>query len=219
MKTNFLDNLRKNPFMGIVRGLSAKYALDCAKMCVDSGLTCIEVPLNTNGACEALRCLRNECRTLGISVGAGTVRSLADLDAALGAGAEFIVSPHTDSEIVRECVTRGLPCFPGALTPSEVQQAFNLGATAVKVFPIGAMGGVSYVKELRGPFRDIPLLACGGVNEANALAYLEAGCDFLAFGGSIFSPTLMEAGQWDRIAEKVLGLRAAAGFDSPAGPR
>lgn len=219
VSNSFLENLRANPFVGILRGLPLAQVKNCAKACVDAGLTCIEIPLNTPGAAQVLTALKTECLTLGIIVGAGTVRTDADLAQAIKAGADFIVSPNTMESVIQTCVARGLPCFPGALTPTEIQHAYALGATAVKVFPIGAMGGVAYVKELRGPFRDIPLLACGGVSESNAAAYLQAGCDLLAFGGSIFQSGLMEAGQWDAIAENALNLRVAAGFDGPAGPR
>lgn len=219
MNPTFLENLRANPFVGILRGLPADQVLNCAKACVDAGLTCIEIPLNTPGATQVLAALKRECASLGIAVGAGTVRTDEDLAMAIDAGADFIVSPNTNESVIHTCVARELPCFPGALTPTEIQHAYALGATAVKVFPIGAMGGVSYVKELRGPFKDIPLLACGGVSESNAAEFLRAGCDFLAFGGSIFQVALMKDAGWDAIAEKILNLRAAAGFDGPAGPR
>lgn len=198
--------------MGILRGLPLEQVHACAKACATSHLDCIEIPLNTPQVAQVLRALRGACQGLGISVGAGTVRTELDLELALDSGAQFIVSPNTYAPVIQKCVALGIPCFPGALTPSEIQQAFAWGATAVKVFPIGAMGGVAYVKELRGPFGDIPLLACGGVQESNAQAYLAAGCDFLAFGGSIFKPSLMESGQWGLIAQSIQALRRAAGF-------
>ncbi len=212
MHSTLPDLLRTNPFVGIARGLPATQASACARMCITTGLSCIEVPLNTPAADQALSALAQECLNLNIMVGAGTVRTSADLGTALAAGAQFIVSPNTNADVIQECVARNIPCFPGALTPTEIETAFRLGATAVKVFPVGALGGVSYIKELRGPFRDIPLLACGGVSTANAAAYLEAGCDLLAFGGSIFAPQAMQQGQWDLIGEKVAQLLRAAGF-------
>ena len=210
MNSTFLEKLRANPFVGILRGLPLSQVEACAHACQAAGLGCIEIPLNTPGAAESLAALRAVCTPLGLTVGAGTVRTLGDLQTALEAGAEFIVSPNTMEAVVRSCVERGLPCFPGALTPTEVEYAWRLGATAVKVFPIGAMGGEQYVKELRGPFRDIPLLACGGVNTSNAAAYLRAGCDLLAFGGSIFSVARMEAGAWADIEADIRLLREAA---------
>ena len=210
MPQRFLSSLRLNPFVGILRGLPLSQVEACAAACQAAGLSCIEIPLNTPGAAESLAALRAVCAPLGLTVGAGTVRTRGDLQTALEAGAQFIVSPNTLEAVVRSCVERGLPCFPGALTPTEVEYAWRLGATAVKVFPIGAMGGVQYVKELRGPFRDIPLLACGGVNTSNAAEYLRAGCDLLAFGGSIFSMARMEAGAWAQIQSDIKKLREAA---------
>lgn len=206
------EALRTNPFVGIARGLPVAQVAACTRMCITTGLTCIEVPLNTPGADQALAALAQECHNIKVMVGAGTVRTQDDLATALASGAQFIVSPNTNADVIQECVARNIPCFPGALTPTEIEIAHRLGATAVKVFPVGALGGVSYIKELRGPFRDIPLLACGGVSTANAAAYLEAGCDLLAFGGSIFAPEAMQQGQWDIIGEKVMQLRRSAGF-------
>lgn len=203
---------KQNPFMGILRGLPLAQVHACAEACATSHLECIEIPLNTPQVAQVLSSLRIACQNYGVAVGAGTVRTEQDLELALDSGAQFIVSPNTFAPVIHQCVARGVPCFPGALTPSEIQQAFAWGASAVKVFPIGAMGGVSYIKELRGPFGDITLLACGGVQESNAKAYLAAGCDFLAFGGSIFKPSLMESGQWESISQSILALRRAAGF-------
>ena len=140
----------------------------------------------------------------------GTVRHGSDLEKALAAGAEFIVTPNTRHEVIRLSCTAGVPIISGALSPTEVQKAFDLGATAVKVFPVNCVGGPEYIRALRGPFRDIPLMACGGVNAENAAAYLDAGANLISFGGSIFNPKLMAAGDWDTIANKLNQLLAAA---------
>jgi 2-dehydro-3-deoxyphosphogluconate aldolase/(4S)-4-hydroxy-2-oxoglutarate aldolase len=107
---------------------------------------------------------------------------------------------------VKICVQKNIPCIPGALTPTEIMQTFMLGATAVKIFPVSALGGEKYIKELRGPFKKIPLLACGGIKESNAKAHFEAGCDFISFGASIFSISDMENGNWQNIEEKIVKL-------------
>ena len=139
-------------------------------------------------------------------MGAGTVRHESDLKKALDAGAEFIVTPNTRNEIIRYSNTAGIPIIPGALTPTEVQKAFDLGATAVKVFPVNCVGGPEYIKALRGPFRDIPLMACGGINPQNAADYLHAGANLLSFGASIFAPKLMESGDWEEIGMRLTTL-------------
>ena len=121
----------------------------------------------------------------------------------MDAGAEFIVSPNTVSEVIRKCAEENIPSIPGALSPTEVQAAYEAGATCVKIFPANCVGGPSYIKALRGPFRDIPLLACGGVSKENAGDYLRSGANLVAFGASIFKPDLMRANDWETIGKNL----------------
>ena len=167
------------------------------------------VRMNTAHAEEIIASIKAFAKPLGIAVGAGTVRHGSDLEKAIGAGAEFIVTPNTRNEIIRLSATARIPIIPGALTPTEVQKAFDLGATAVKIFPVNCVGGPEYIKALRGPFRDIPLMACGGVNPENAASYLKAGANLLSFGASIYDPKLMAAGDWTTIAERLKKLLAS----------
>ena len=207
---NFLEFIKPMPVVGILRDIPKGTEEACAKTAAKCGLKAIEVTMNTAGATEIIASLKAAAKPLGISVGAGTVRHGSDLDKALAAGAEFIVTPNTRHEVIRLSCTAGVPIISGALSPTEVQKAFDLGATAVKVFPVNCVGGPEYIRALRGPFRDIPLMACGGVNAENAAAYLDAGANLISFGGSIFNPKLMAAGDWDTIANKLNQLLAAA---------
>jgi 2-dehydro-3-deoxyphosphogluconate aldolase/(4S)-4-hydroxy-2-oxoglutarate aldolase len=207
---NFLEFIKPMPVVGILRDIPRGTEEACAKTAAKCGLKAIEVTMNTEGATEIIASLKAAAKPLGISVGAGTVRHGSDLEKALAAGAEFIVTPNTRHEVIRLSCTAGVPIISGALSPTEVQKAFDLGATAVKVFPVNCVGGPEYIKALRGPFRDIPLMACGGVNAENAAAYLDAGANLISFGGSIFNPKLMAAGDWDTIANKLNQLLAAA---------
>jgi len=206
MNSAFLDEFHESPFLGIARGLPPKQVLNCAETCVKAKLKFIEVPLNTVNAANTLKNLCKEGEKRGLIVGAGTVIREHDLQIAFHCGAQFIVSPNTNSTIVRKCKERNIPCIPGALTPTEIMQAYTLGATAIKVFPVSSLGGEKYIKELRGPFKEIPLLACGGVKESNVKDYFEAGCDFVSFGASIFSIPDMESGNWQIIEERIVRL-------------
>ena len=206
---DLLEFLKPVPVVGILRDIPRGSEEQCVKTAATCGLKAIEVTMNTQGATEILAALKEAAAPFGIAVGAGTVRHSSDLDKAIAAGAEFIVTPNTRKEIIRTSNTAGIPIIPGALTPTEVQKAFDLGATAVKVFPVNCVGGPEYIKALRGPFRDIPLMACGGVNPQNAGAYLKAGANLLSFGGSIFSPQLMAAGDWEEIGRRLKELLAA----------
>jgi len=195
----FLNTFRGNPFLGIARGLPPGQAADCAECCVDSGLKFIEVPLNTVNAKEALRNLCEEGEKRGLIVGAGTVIALQNLQTAVDCGAKFIVSPGINPDVIKKCTEQNIPCIPGALTPTEIMQAHALGGAAIKVFPVSMLGGAQYIKELRGPFKNIPLLACGGVKTENVKDFFKAGADFVSFGASVFSVQNMESGNWQSI--------------------
>ena len=121
-----------------------------------------------------------------ISIGAGTVLSVASAERAVNAGASFLVSPHLDAEIVRWAAARGVPMLPGAATPTEVFAAWNAGAAAVKVFPASALGP-AFLRELRGPFPDIPLQPTGGITAGNAADYILAGAIAVGIGSWLFA--------------------------------
>ena len=202
--------LKSAPVIGILRDIPMGAEYDCLRVSKRCGLKAIEVTMNTPNADVIIKKMRSIADPLDILVGAGTVRYLSELETAISAGAQFIVTPTISEEIIKRCVNLQIPIIPGALSPTEIQRAYDLGASFVKVFPVGAMGGASYIRDLRGPFRDIPLMACGGVSEKNAPEYRESGADLLAFGGSIFNPTQMRLGQWDLIEEKLSTFMARA---------
>jgi len=204
---NFLEEFRKRPFLGIIRGLPPEQVTNCANACKSAGLKFVEVPLNTEKATIALEKLCEEGEKNGLTVGAGTVITERDLQTALGCGAKFIVAPGTNPAVVKLCVQKNIPCIPGALTPTEIMQAYDLGATAIKIFPISSLGGSKYIKELRGPFKNIPLLACGGVKAENVKDFFDAGCDFVSFGASVFSVSDMENGNWQNIEKRIIQLQ------------
>jgi len=203
---NFLEFLKPMPVVGILRDIPQGAEEACVKTAASCGLKAIEVTMNTTAATEIIASLKACAKSYDIKVGAGTVRHGSDLDKAINAGAEFIVTPNTRNEIIRLSSTACLPIIPGALTPTEVQKAYDLGATAVKIFPVNCVGGPEYIKALRGPFRDIPLMACGGVNAENAASYLKATANLLSFGGSIFNADLMKAGDWKTIGSRLKAL-------------
>ena len=204
-----LEFLKPMPVVGILRDIPQGTETACVETAAKCGLKAIEVTMNTAAAEEIIAALKSAAKPLGITVGAGTVRHGHDLDRAIAAGAEFIVTPNTRNEIIRLSATARIPIIPGALTPTEVQKAFDLGATAVKIFPVNCVGGPEYIKALRGPFRDIPLMACGGVNAENVAGYLKAGANLVSFGASIYNPSLMKENKWDEIANKLTALLKA----------
>jgi len=187
--------------LGIIRGANKDNIIPVIEAAISGGIKHIEITLNSPDALEQIKIASRK-----YEVGAGTVLSVKDAESAVKAGAKFIVSPIADPEMIKFCQKNKLPVYPGALTPTEVYRAWELGATMVKVFPVKSVGGPDYIKELKGPFYDIKLLACGGVNKENIKAYFAAGADAVAVGGSIFSRDLMNSGNFSEIEKKVREL-------------
>jgi 2-dehydro-3-deoxyphosphogluconate aldolase / (4S)-4-hydroxy-2-oxoglutarate aldolase len=208
---NALDRLNRTPVVGIIRGISDDAVAGLFGACEKAGLEWLEITLNTVSALDKIARLSDLSRGR-VVIGAGTVLDRTGLDAALAAGANFIVSPTLDREVVSRCVELGVPVFPGALTPQEVFDAWRAGATMVKVFP-AQFFGPAYFGELRGPFDGVPLLACGGVRADNVGAYIGAGANAVAIGGSTFKREWIDQGRFDlvqdEIATIVTGARAA----------
>ena len=192
---------QKKPFMGILRGVDEKVVEPLVEAVVDSGLQTIEIAMNSAHAAAVIRLAR---RVSGnrLMIGAGTVCSKQTLQEALDAGATFIVLPVLVAEVVEYCAARKIPVFPGALTPQEIYRAWNAGAAMVKVFP-AKMFGPAYFKEVKAPFNQLKLLACGGVTPENKNEYFSQGADALAFGGSIFKKELMREGKFLSITQRI----------------
>jgi 2-dehydro-3-deoxyphosphogluconate aldolase/(4S)-4-hydroxy-2-oxoglutarate aldolase len=196
-----VDRFREFPLLGIVRGIAAEDVAPLAEVVIGAGLPALEITMNTADAPALIGGLVEAARGR-IMVGAGTVLTVAALDAALDAGATFIVMPTLVADVVARCRAAGVPCFPGALTPQEIFAAWTAGATMVKVFPAGCFGP-GYFKEVKGPFHDIELLACGGVDATNMGAYFAAGASAVAFGASVFRADWLRAGDYARIGTTV----------------
>lgn len=120
-------------------------------------------------------------------VGAGTVLDVSSASAGIGAGASFLVSPHTDPNLIEWASEHGVPFIPGAFTPTEVLNAWRAGAALVKLFPAGSVGA-DFIRDLRGPLREIPLLPTGGITLDNAAQFLRAGAWGLGIGSALIDP-------------------------------
>ena len=158
------------------------------------GIRAFELTLDGDDALAAIERLAGR-RGGGLLIGAGTVLTVDAAAAAVDAGARFLVSPHTDPAIVGWAAARGIPCFPGALTPTEILGAWRAGAAAVKLFPASAVGP-QFVREHRGPFRDIALIPTGGVTAETAPAYVAAGAVAVGLGSRLTGsgdPAIVEA--------------------------
>ena len=204
-----LPSFNKLPIMGILRGVNPKVIDHLIETIVSSGLKTIEFALNTPGSAATLsRAAKISKKRL--TIGAGTVLTMDSLKLALDKGASFIVMPTLIMDIVDYCVKKTIPVFPGALTPQEIYNAWRSGATMVKVFP-AKFFGPSYFKEIKGPFKDIRLLACGGVTSENIKSFFESGASAVAFGGSIFKKEWLERKEFSRIGEAIKELVSKTG--------
>ncbi len=171
------------PLIAVVRASDPAGAIALADAYIRAGLTCLEVAWTTPEATAVLQYLRQQYPTC--TVGAATLTSVAMLESALAAGAQFLVSPHTAVDLVPPAQAAQVPLILGALTPTEILQAWHAGAAAVKLFPVMAMGGASYVQMLKQPFPDIPLIPCGGIGWSDVLPLLKAGAIAIGMGSQL----------------------------------
>lgn len=187
----------KAPLVGIIRNVSPEDVKRILPIYREAGLTTVEITMNTPGATDMIRyALENE--HYGLNIGAGTVCTKEDLDAALDAGAQFIVTPVLSKKVVKSCVKKGIPVFPGAYTPTEIFQAWSLGASMVKIYPATALGP-GYIKDLKAPMSQLKLLPTGGVSLENMDAFLKAGANGLGIGGQLFDKKLIQDKNWDGL--------------------
>ena len=172
--------------VGVLRAPSAARAIELAEPAIDAGLRAIEVTFTVPDAAAVIAELKHSGRQL--IVGAGTVSSPTEAEAAVEAGATFLVSPHYDAEVLAAAKSLGVPYVPGALTPSEVFSAARATSGMVKVFPVARLGGSKYVSDLLGPYPALQLMVTGGVSLATAGEYLKAGAKAVGVG-SLFGMT------------------------------
>jgi 2-dehydro-3-deoxyphosphogluconate aldolase / (4S)-4-hydroxy-2-oxoglutarate aldolase len=209
--TPFLERLAAVPLVAILRASDARRFLEVGRVLYEAGVRGIEVTLTSEGALEAFGRLREELPADAL-LGVGTVRSAADAERSVHAGATYLVAPDFRPELVAFAVERGIPVVPGALTPTEVAAAWAAGATAVKVFPVSAVGGPGYVKAIRAPLPEVPLVPTGGVGIDDVGAYLDAGAAAVGIGspllGGAGEPDGELAGLADRARRVVAATRA-----------
>jgi 2-dehydro-3-deoxyphosphogluconate aldolase / (4S)-4-hydroxy-2-oxoglutarate aldolase len=192
--------LRRHPTIAVIRARDMELALAMAVAVAKGGVEAIEVTANSDRPWETIAKLREILPDCWI--GAGTVVSLSDLHEAIAAGAEYAFSPHVDAKLIETAIAREIAAIPGALTPTEAMAAWRLGATAVKIFPVNCVGGVEYIKALRAPLPDIPLIPTGGVGIDNAAAYLRAGAIAIGIAGDLFPAEAIAARNWEAITDR-----------------
>jgi 2-dehydro-3-deoxyphosphogluconate aldolase/(4S)-4-hydroxy-2-oxoglutarate aldolase len=195
------------PVVGILRAFGRDEIDHMVPASLDGGLTNIEVTMNSPGAVDLIA----RCITLAgpqANVGAGTVTDLDRLHQALAAGASFIVTPTVVPEVIEACVERGVPVMPGAYSPTEIQQAWDLGAHCVKIFPAETLGP-DYVRSIKAPLPHIALMPTGGVSVETLGRFKRAGASAFGVGGPLFDPKQVAAANWSWFRTQAIRFRQA----------
>jgi 2-dehydro-3-deoxyphosphogluconate aldolase/(4S)-4-hydroxy-2-oxoglutarate aldolase len=192
-----LDQLRGARVVAVLRADSAELAVGAASALADAGVRAIELTFTTPDAATALREARDRLPA-GVLLGAGTIRTSGELQAAVDAGAEFLVTPHLDRGLLAEMLTTGLAVLPGTFTPSEVGAALSAGAEAVKLFP-ASTGGIRHFKALLGPFPELQVVPTGGIDAKAAGEWLAAGAVAVGAGSELCPTALVRTRDWDAV--------------------
>ncbi len=206
-KEAWLRLLQQERAIAVIRACEMSLAIKMAQAVASGGMRLIEITWNSDRAAETICYLRSHLPHC--VMGVGTLLNINDLDEALAAGAEFLFSPHTDIKMIEMAINAGVPIVPGALSPTEIVSAWGAGAAAVKVFPVSAVGGASYIKSLQGPLGSIPLIPTGGVTLENAVEFILAGAIAVGLAGELFPKTLVAAENWEAVAERSQSLKTA----------
>ena len=204
----FIEDLKKCQLMVAIRTADPEDAYAAATACADGGVRFIEITFSVPGADEVIYRL---CKDQRITVGAGTVLSVEDAKKAQKAGASYIVSPHLDERVVAFTKKEGLISMPGACTPTEIYRAHQAGADLLKLFPFVEIGGLNFLKAIRGPMPFVRYMLCGGATMDNISSFLAADAAGILIGAAIVKRELVEAKDWDAIT------RLAAGFVGKVG--
>ena len=162
------------------------------------------VPHTWNDTAAAIKAIKHTFNE-SVKVGAGTVLTEEQLKICEDAGGEFMVTPNTDTTLIRKCVADGLVAMPGAMTPSEAVEAYNAGANYVKIFPAGTLGP-GYVKALLAPLSHIQFIAVGGISPENIAGFIKAGCVGAGVGGNLTNKEWIGNGEWDKITNVAKSL-------------
>jgi len=207
--------IERNRLLPVIALPDASGARPLGEALLAGGLSCAEVTFRTDAAVDAIAAM---AAIDGLLVGAGTVLSPEQVDRAVAAGARFVVSPGFSAAVVRRCRERGVPVFPGVMTPTEIQMALEEGLSTVKFFPAEQAGGVGMIKALSAPFRSVRFIPTGGVNPANVRSYLDIPA-VVAVGGTWMVPAdALATKDWARVTALVSeAVRAVKSGEADSG--
>lgn len=185
------------PVIGILRNIPPAVVQKILPLYGQAGFSNIEITMNS---VDAGQMIQDAVAQYGsdLNIGAGTVCSEQDLAIALQAGATFVVTPVINASVIKTCVQNRIPVFPGAYSPTEIYNAWTMGASMVKVFPANRLGP-EYIQEVKAPLNQVKLLPTGGVSVDNFIAFLQAGADGVGMGSQLFSKSLLATNDWPSL--------------------
>ena len=207
-KAEILDALLKPGIIAVVRALSAEQIIPLAEALVAGGIPAVEVTMTTPNAIDAISRANKHFGNRAL-IGVGTVLNAETARAAIGAGAEFVVSPVTRPEIAKAAAAEQRPVMLGAYTPTEAQLAHESGADFVKLFPADTLG-VAYIKAIRAPLPHLRIVPTGGVTVENIAEFFKAGCPAVGVGSSLISREILEKEDWGALQRKAVEFVIAA---------
>ncbi len=199
-KAMVLEKVKELGLLAVIRGPSADLTVKMVEALVSGGVSGIEITYSTPDAEQVVQTLAKKYAA-SIVLGMGTLTKPEQAESAKSAGASFLVSPICEPALVKAMVESGLLCMAGALSPTEVFQAYDQGVDVVKIFP-GSLGGPAYVKALKGPFPYIPMMPTGGVSAANVADWFAAGVIAVGAGSELCPPQLAKEGKFDEITRR-----------------
>lgn len=191
------ERLASAGVIAVIRADTVKQTVQVVGALLEGGISTIELTFTIPEADRALAEVRSVYGA-NVLLGAGTIRRPEQVDSAVQAGAEFLVTPHTHAHLIQTMLESGVPCIPGALTPSEVAEALDLGAEVIKLFPASTVGP-AYLKSLRGPFPDLLAVPTGGIQATDFSAWFAAGALALGVGSELAPRSLIRENRWKEI--------------------
>ena len=203
-----IDVLRADRVLSVVRADRIPDAADLCHALAAGGIHTVELTFTTPGVLDHLRSCADAVSRSGIVLGMGTVLTAEQAAAAIDAGARFLVTPGIRPDVAAVAAANSMPVFLGALTPTEVAEAVDLGSRAVKIFPASIVGP-KYLSDLQGPYPGVEFLPSGGIGPGNARAYLDAGALAVCAGTGVVPPASVAAGDWAEITNRAQAFVAA----------
>ena len=205
MRHEIFEKIGNTKVVSICRGIDVNYILPAVEAVYRGGIFAFEITFDQRDKSkwketyDAIKLLKDYGPS-DIVVGAGTVMNIEQLELAVEGGAEFILAPNINVEVIKEAKQKEVLMIPGAFTPTEIANAYDAGADIIKVFPAGLMGSC-YIKAIRGPIKHIPLMAVSNINHNNFKEFLEAGCMSVGVGTNIMNPELVKNHEYEKLTE------------------